>query len=104
MFVVYVPPTNEHIPDLVVARERAADGHPRHIAIELELTEKPLPEWKRILRWYRNDGDMYEKIYYLTQKRSIAYGLRRADAEVGLGDRLVIRNYVPRHGRTPFWG
>jgi DNA-binding transcriptional ArsR family regulator len=106
LFVVYGADGHEgeHIPDLVVARERGPEGEARHIAIELELTEKQLYDWRRILRWYRNNGVMYDKIYYFTHKRSIAYALRRADEEVGLGDRLVIRKYTPVNGRIPFWG
>jgi hypothetical protein len=106
LFVVYGlgGADGEHIPDLVVARERAEDGTPQHLAIELELTGKPNPQWKRILRWYRDNGGMYSKVYYFTHKRSIATALRRADEEVGLGDRLVIRKYIPVNGRMPFWG
>jgi hypothetical protein len=105
LFVVYgLGADGEHIPDLVVARPRDENNKPMHIAIELELTGKPSPQWKRILRWYRDNGIMYDKIIYFTHKRSIATALRRADDEVGLGDRLVIRKYLPTSGRQPFWG
>jgi hypothetical protein len=105
LFVVYgLGADGEHIPDLVVARPRDENNKPMHIAIELELTGKPSPQWKRILRWYRDNGIMYDKIVYFTHKRSIATALRRADDEVGLGDRLVIRKYLPVNNRMPFWG
>lgn len=107
LFVVYGAngQDGEHIPDLVVARERAEDGSVRHIAIELELTAKPLPSWKRILRWYRDNGVMFDKVVYFTPKPSIANALRKADQDVGLGeDRLIIRKYIPEHNRTPFYG
>lgn len=106
LFVVYAN-GGEHIPDLVVAKERTAaeENKPMHLAIELELTGKPAPQWKRILRWYRDSGIMYDKVIYFTHKRSIATALRRADEEVGLGDRLMIRKYIPTSGnRMPFWG
>ena len=106
LFVVYgqAGRDGEHIPDLVVARPRDEEGKPQHLAIELELTSKPLPEWKRILRWYRDNGQMYSKVIYFTHKRSLATALRRADEGVGLGDRLVIRKYIPQNGKMPFWG
>lgn len=106
MFVVYGLQSEggEHVPDLVIARERDEDGRPQHIAIELELTPKPGPEWKRILRNYRDNGIMYSKIYYFTHKSSIANSLRAADEEVGLGSRLVIRKYEPTNKNMPFWG
>jgi hypothetical protein len=104
LFVVYSE-GGEHIPDLVVARERDENGNPQHLAIELELTGKPAPQWKRILRWYRDFAPQYSKVIYFTHKRSIATALRKADEEVGLGDRLVIRKYIPNSGnRMPFWG
>lgn len=106
LFVVYgmAGKAGEHIPDLVVMRERDEEGKPAHIAIELEMTPKNANEWKRILRWYRDNGGMYSKVYYFTHRREIANALKRVDAEVGLGDRLVIRKYNPQNGNAPFWG
>lgn len=106
LFVVYGNATGggEHIPDLVIVRERKEDGKPRSIAIELELTEKTLPDWVRILRNYQQNGEMFEKIVYFTHKRSIRNGLMKADEQVGLGDRLVLRKYVPKNSNIPFWG
>lgn len=106
LFVVYgmAGKAGEHIPDLVVMRERDDEGKPAHIAIELEMTPKNANEWKRILRWYRDNGGMYSKVYYFTHRREIANALKRVDAEVGLGDRLVIRKYNPQNGNAPFWG
>lgn len=107
MFVVYGLKSEggEHVPDMVIAREADPTTlEPRHIAIELELTPKTPTEWKRILRNYRDNGIMYDKIYYFTHKQQIANSLKTADAEVGLGDRLVIRKYVPSNPNMPFWG
>lgn len=114
LFVIYGQggAGGEHIPDLVVARERDENGRPQHIAIELELTAKTFEEWRKVLRNFRDNGlasedgansGMYSKIVYFTHKRSIANGLRKADEEVGLGDKLVIRKYNPS-GNLPFWG
>lgn len=106
LFVIYGAggKGGEHIPDLVVARDRAEDGKPEHLAIELELTPKSTADWRKILRNYRDNGDMYSKIYYFTHKRAISTALKRVDEEVGLGDRLVIRKYVPQNASMPFWG
>jgi hypothetical protein len=100
----------EHVPDLVVTRDRDANGKPMNIAIELELTKKNPEEWKEILRYYRDFGWMYDKVIYMTHKRSIAEGLKRVNETVRLGEsgtspKLVIRKYVPTSGNsTPFWG
>lgn len=105
MFVVYGSggKTGEHVPDLVVARERDPDGSPAHLAIELELTPKPPADWKRILRSFREAGGMYKRLYYFTDKKPIANMLRNANEEVGL-ENLVICRYTPRNPRQPFLG
>lgn len=106
LFVIYGAggKGGEHIPDLVVARERDEDGKPQHLAIELELTPKSTADWRKILKNYRDNGQMYSKIYYFTHKRAISTALQRVNEEVGLGDRLVVRKYVPQNAAMPFWG
>jgi hypothetical protein len=106
LFVIYGAggKGGEHIPDLVVARDRDEDGKPQHLAIELELTPKSTADWRKILRNYRDNGEMYSKIYYFTHKRSISTALHKVNEEVGLGDRLVVRKYVPMNSSMPFWG
>lgn len=94
----------DHIPDLVVLRPRDEQGRTRHAAIELELGVKKAAEWVRILRQYRDKGEMYDKIYYFTHKKDVQRGLLMADENVGLGDRLVIRRYEPKNRSMPFWG
>lgn len=105
LFVVYGAggKGGEHIPDLVIARERDENGKPQHIAVELELTPKTNPEWRKILRNYRDNGEMYSKIYYFTHKRSIGNALVRLAADEGLSDRFVVRKYLPKNA-MPFWG
>lgn len=105
LFVVYgTGKDGEHVPDLVVARPRGENGEVRHIAIELELTPKNNSEWARILRWYRDHGFMYDKIYYFTHKRTLAESLKRVAATVGMEDKVVVRKYIPQNNRGPFWG
>ena len=105
LFVVYGAggKGGEHIPDLVIARERDENGRPQHIAVELELTPKTNPEWRKILRNYRDNGEMYSKIYYFTHKRSIGNALVRLAADEGLSDKFVVRKYLPKNA-MPFWG
>lgn len=107
MFVVYgtYGRPGEHVPDLIVARPRDEQGNPQHIAIELELNAKKTEEWRRILQWYKDNGNMYSKVYYFTHKASIWKTLLRVDQSVGLGNRLVIRKYTPSNSSNkPFWG
>ena len=104
LYVVYG--ALEHIPDMVVQRGRDADGKPINIAIELELNQKPSEDWKRILRTYRDYGQMYDKIIYFTHKRSIFNLLNKINQEdIGLPpERFMIRQYKPKNDREPFWG
>lgn len=105
LFVVYGNGKDgEHVPDLVVARPRGDNGEVKHIAIELELTPKNNSEWSRILRWYRDHGFMYEKIYYFTHKRTLAESIKRIAVNVGMEDRIIVRKYIPQNDRGPFWG
>jgi hypothetical protein len=102
MFVVYGK--GEHFPDLVIHRERASDGKPQHIAIELELTAKDLPSWRRILKWYKEYGIMYSKVYYFTHNRTIATRLNKVIEELSMEEFVIVRKYVPANNRGPFWG
>lgn len=105
LFVVYgTGKDGEHVPDLVVARPRGDNGEVQHIAIELELTPKNNSEWARILRWYRDHGFMYDKIYYFTHKRTLAEAIKRIAVSVGMEDKVVVRKYIPQNDRGPFWG
>lgn len=104
LYVVYG--TLEHIPDMVIQRGRDADGKPVNIAIELELNQKTTEDWKRILRTYRDYGSMYDKVIYFTHKRSIYNLLNKINQEdIGLPpEKFMIRQYVPKNDREPFWG
>lgn len=102
MFVVYSK--GEHFPDLVVSRPRTDTGKPQHLAIELELTAKDLPSWRRILKWYRDDGVMFDKVYYFTHSRTIATRIKKVVDELDLADFVILRKYIPKNDRGPFWG
>ncbi len=90
-----------HIPDLVLARDRNADGSPASIAIELELSEKQPAEWERILRSFKNSWQ-YDKLYYLTPYEKIAKKLKRInETKVGIpSHKFVILRYMTTNG-TP---
>lgn len=105
LFVIYSP-TGEHIPDMVVSRGRDANGVPINIAIELELHEKTYADWKRILRTYRDYGQMYSKVIYFTHKRNISNQLSKINAhDIHLPpEKFMIRKYIPVNEREPFWG
>lgn len=105
LFVVYGKGKDgEHVPDLVVARQRGDKGEVKHVAIELELTPKNNSEWSRILRWYRDHGFMYDKVYYFTHKRTIADNIRKIASDLGMEEKVLVRKYIPQNNRGPFWG
>lgn len=105
MFAMYSANYGDHIPDMVVARDRNADGSPNSIGIELELSPKPVREWVRILSNYA-ESNMFGKVYYYTTKKSIADTLKRVNRqEVGLTDeQFKVLRYRPRREGLPFWG
>lgn len=105
LFVIYAP-SGEHIPDMVISRGRDENGKPINIAIELELHEKTHADWRRILKAYKEYGDMYDKVIYFTQKRNISNQLQKINnSEIFLPpEKFMIRKYIPKNEREPFWG
>ena len=103
LFVVYGLTGGEHIPDFVIVRERNSSGGVENIAVELELTEKTNAEWRKILRNYRDNGSMFKKVYYFTDKKPIAKALTKIAEDEGMGDRVVLRKYDSSNERIPFW-
>lgn len=97
---------SDHVPDLVLARPRQADGSPGTHAVELELHTKPVKEWTRILESFVDAKDLYAHVHYFTHKKSIADALNRIAEEVGLvaQGRWSLHKYTPRSGNLPFWG
>lgn len=108
MFVLYSNDYKDHIPDMIVARDRNADGTPNSIAIELELNPKPLEEWRRILKNYRDyiNNGMLHSLYYFTQRKAINDTLRKLNTnEIGIPEeRFKILRYTPRNGKQMIFG
>lgn len=73
-----------HVPDLVLARDRAEDGSPRSIAVELELNAKTVERYKGILMSYKLDEHLYEKVIWVTNNNSIAKKLIEAAEAINL--------------------
>lgn len=93
-----------HVPDLVVLKQRKADGSPASVAVELELNGKSAREWERILTQYKY-SNLYEKVVYLTHKKPIRDSLLRMAERVGLDEsRIDVKQYIPRRSNLPFWG
>lgn len=105
MFVI-MSPSKTHTPDMVLARPRNSDGSCTHVAIELELTAKSIPEWRRILTSYKG-SPVYKKVAYFTHKRSVATSLIAVNQQhIGMaqGEEFVMLKYVPANRNLPFWG
>jgi hypothetical protein len=104
LFVGYFQ-NKSHTPDMVIARPRSQDGTSNHIAIELELNPKPIPDWIRILRSFKSDP-MFSSVIYFTHKRSIMNQLTEVNKKhVGLTpEQFKILKYTPRNDSIPFWG
>ena len=73
-----------HVPDLVVKRERAADGSPRSIAVEVEINNKPTHNYEKTLRAYRDDMRLYEKVVWVCKNIGPARKLENIAKEIGL--------------------
>ena len=73
-----------HVPDLVVKRERATDGSPRSIAVEVEINNKPTHNYEKTLRAYRDDMRLYEKVVWVCKNIGPARKLENIAKEIGL--------------------
>lgn len=105
MFVIFSP-SKTHTPDMVLVRPRNADGSCTHIAIELELTPKSIPEWRRILSSFKGSR-MYMTTAYFTHKRTIANSLTALNKQhIGMDParEFVVLKYIPANRNLPFWG
>lgn len=96
----------DHVPDLVVSRDRLPNGFGGNFAIELELNRKSKKEWERILVQYKEREDLYAHVFYFTHKRNIKDDLEEAAQKVGLTQqgRFTVLPYKPQEGNLPFWG
>lgn len=88
MWTLFPPISNRlsyHVPDLVVARPRAADGSPQSIAVEVELkTKADDSSYEKTLDAYRMDESTYRKVVWVCRLRGTAEKLMRIAKKNGL--------------------
>lgn len=73
-----------HVPDLVIARDRNADGSPRSIAVEVELNPKSDERYVQTLMAYKLDKHIYESVVWVTNSTSITRKLIKIAEDIGL--------------------
>lgn len=73
-----------HVPDLVVARPRNADGSPNSVAVELEIQNKPIESYRKALTAYRYATHTYKQVVWVCQKSSSAKKIRDLASEMGM--------------------
>ena len=71
------------LPDIVVRRERNADGSPNSIAIEVEKSMKSEEEYIRKLGMYKTDSRVYGKVIYVTSDKTIAERVKKCASIIG---------------------
>lgn len=88
MWTLFPPIANRlsyHVPDLVVARPRSADGKPQSIAVEVELkTKSDDTSYEKTLDAYRMEENIYRKVVWVCRLRSTAEKLMRIAKKNGL--------------------
>jgi hypothetical protein len=89
-----------HSPDIVLKRPRGPNGESRNIAIEVELNPKASDRYERILRSYRADTRIYEKVYWVCKSAAPAKALERIAKEINLWQegRIEILPIITRDG------
>lgn len=73
-----------HVPDLVVKRQRTADGKPQSIAVEVELANKPIASYERTLRAYKYDTMIFSKVIWVVKSRGAAKKLQELAQQLGM--------------------
>lgn len=90
MWMLFPPVSNRlnyHVPDLVVARPRGADGKPQSIAVEIELkTKADESSYERTLDAYRTDGTIFKKVVWICRLKGTAEKLSQIAKRNGLAD------------------
>lgn len=88
MWTLFPPVSNKlnyHVPDLVVARPRAADGSPQSIAVEVELRTKSNEEsYVKTLEAYRTDANIFKKVVWVCRLKGTAEKIKRIASKNGL--------------------
>lgn len=100
--------TEDHCPDIVIARKRARNGGARSIAIELELHPKPVEHYMKILAGYLSeDGqNLYRNVIWLVARKSTRNSLLRAMRNLGDPELESIVRIIPfwtEERRNSFW-
>lgn len=81
MWVLFPPPSvgiYQHIPDLVIPKERNADGSPNSIAVEVELKTKQLENYRKTLVSYDQDDRFFKEVVWICSRKKTANLLIRA--------------------------
>lgn len=88
MWTLFPPIANKlnyHVPDLVVARPRGADGSPQSIAVEVELRTKSNEDsYVRTLEAYRTDQNIFKKVVWVCRLKGTAEKINRIAVNNGL--------------------
>lgn len=100
--------TEDHCPDIVIARKRDRDGSARSIAIELELTAKPVEHYMKILSGYLSDAgqDLYRNVIWLVGRKSTRNAILRAMRNLNSEELEEIIRIIPfwtAERRNSFW-
>lgn len=86
--MVMIPPRSVnhayHVPDLVVKRDRNADGTPESIAVEIELANKSEESYCKALQSFYHDRRIFKKVVWVCRRPSTARKLTEIGADIGL--------------------
>ena len=86
--MVMIPPRSVnhayHVPDLVVKRDRNADGTPESIAVEIELANKSEESYRKALQSFYHDRRIFKKVVWVCRRPSTARKLTEIGADIGL--------------------
>lgn len=93
-----------HYPDLIINREALrseTNPQPQSIAVEVELSNKPVSEVATTLRMFKRDTKIYGHVMWVVNRPSMIERLKQADEEVGLMEagRMSITWLVGHDGR-----
>jgi len=73
-----------HVPDLVVKRQRANDGTPRSIAVEIEINNKPTASYEKTLRAYADDNLIFGQVVWVCKTVGPAKKLEKVGRDLGM--------------------
>jgi hypothetical protein len=73
-----------HVPDLIVKRQRGADGAPQSIAVEIEINNKPTASYEKTLRAYADDNLIFGQVIWVCKTVGPAKKLEKVGRELGM--------------------